>query len=211
MHNIVVLISGNGSNLQAIIDSCHSENITNSQVAAVISDQEKAYGLERARAANIDALYIAPDQYLNKQHYEQALICQIEEYQPSVIILAGFMRILGPTFVQHYQGKILNIHPSLLPKYPGLNTHQRAIDNKDQEHGASVHFVTEELDGGPLILQATVPVLQNDTISSLAKRVQQQEYRIYPLVIQWLLSQRLQMQNGKALLDGEILPINGGD
>ncbi|MEC6833820.1 phosphoribosylglycinamide formyltransferase [Photobacterium toruni] len=209
MHNIVVLISGNGSNLQAIIDSCTNGIINNSQVTAVISNKADAYGLKRAQHANIEAVSIVATDYANPQDYDQALIEKINNYQPDVIILAGFMRILSANFVSHYQGKMLNIHPSLLPKYAGLNTHQRAIDAGDSEHGTSVHFVTEELDGGPVILQAKVPIFATDTIDNVIARVQQQEHNIYPLVIQWLLSQRLSMQNGYAVLDGKKLPPQG--
>ncbi|OBU12052.1 phosphoribosylglycinamide formyltransferase [Photobacterium aquimaris] len=209
MHNIVVLISGNGSNLQAIIDGCSNGIINNSQVAAVISNKADAYGLKRAQRANIDNLCVAATDYANRQDYDQALMEKIDAYQPDVIILAGFMRILSANFVHHYQGRMLNIHPSLLPKYSGLNTHQRAIDAGDKEHGTSVHFVTEQLDGGPVILQAKVPIFTEDSVDDVIERVQQQEHNIYPLVTQWLLSQRLSMQNGYAVLDGNKLPPQG--
>ncbi|PSW47744.1 phosphoribosylglycinamide formyltransferase [Photobacterium kishitanii] len=209
MHNIVVLISGNGSNLQAIIDGCNNGIIKNGQVTAVISNKADAYGLKRAQRAKIDSLYIAATDYENRQDYDQALIEKIDAYQPDVIILAGFMRILSAKFVSHYQGRMLNIHPSLLPKYSGLNTHQRAMDAGDKEHGTSVHFVTEELDGGPVILQAKVPIFATDSVDEVIERVQQQEHNIYPLVTQWLLSQRLSMQNGHAVLDGNKLPPQG--
>ncbi|MCD9492888.1 phosphoribosylglycinamide formyltransferase [Photobacterium phosphoreum] len=209
MHNIVVLISGNGSNLQAIIDGCTNGTIKNSRVTAVISNKADAYGLKRAQRANIDNLYLTATEFANRQAYDQALIEKIDAYQPDVIILAGFMRILSADFVHHYQGRMLNIHPSLLPKYSGLNTHQRAIDAGDTEHGTSVHFVTEELDGGPVILQAKVPIFATDNADDVIQRVQRQEHNIYPLVTQWLLSQRLSMQNGHAVLDGNILPPQG--
>ncbi|WP_408900727.1 phosphoribosylglycinamide formyltransferase [Photobacterium piscicola] len=209
MHNIVVLISGNGSNLQAIIDSCTNGIIKNGRIAAVISNKADAYGLKRAQFANIETASIAATDYANRQDYDQALIEKIDAYQPDVIVLAGFMRILSASFVNHYQGRMLNIHPSLLPKYTGLNTHQRAIDAGDREHGTSVHFVTEELDGGPVILQAKVPIFTTDSVDDVIERVQQQEHNIYPLVIQWLLTQRLLMQNGAAVLDGNQLPPQG--
>ncbi|SKC33183.1 Phosphoribosylglycinamide formyltransferase [Photobacterium piscicola] len=209
MHNIVVLISGNGSNLQAIIDNCANGVIKNSRIAAVISNKADAYGLKRAQFANIETASIAATDYANRQDYDQALIEKIDTYQPDVIVLAGFMRILSASFVNHYQGRMLNIHPSLLPKYTGLNTHQRAIDAGDREHGTSVHFVTEELDGGPVILQAKVPIFTTDSVDDVIERVQQQEHNIYPLVIQWLLTQRLSMQNGAAVLDGNQLPPQG--
>ena len=209
MHNIVVLISGNGSNLQAIIDSCTNGIIKNSRIAAVISNKADAYGLQRAQLANIEAVSIAATNYANRQDYDQVLIEKIDAYQPDVIVLAGFMRILSADFVNHYQGRMLNIHPSLLPKYTGLNTHQCAIDAEDTEHGTSVHFVTEELDGGPVILQAKVPIFTTDSVDDVIERVQRQEHNIYPLVIQWLLTQRLSMQNGYAVLDGNQLPPQG--
>ncbi|MCG3865096.1 MULTISPECIES: phosphoribosylglycinamide formyltransferase [unclassified Photobacterium] len=210
MKNIVVLISGSGSNLQAIIDACRSGTIKNSQITAVISNKENAYGLERARNANIEAVHIAPNQYTDREKYDEALADCIEQFQPDVVILAGFMRILSADFVRRFKGKMLNIHPSLLPKYPGLNTHQRAMDAGDNEHGTSVHFVTEELDGGPVILQARVPIFANDTVEEVTARVQKQEHAIYPLVTQWLVENRLVMsRDGKAILDGIELPTQG--
>jgi phosphoribosylglycinamide formyltransferase 1 len=209
MNNIVVLISGSGSNLQAIIDACHNGLIKDSQIAAVISNKEDAYGLERARLANIDAIHLAPNQYTNRNQYDEALAHCIEKFSPDAVILAGFMRILSADFVRRFQGKMLNIHPSLLPKYPGLNTHQRAIDAGDIEHGTSVHFVTEELDGGPVILQAKVPIFSNDSVEEVTLRIQKQEHAIYPLVTQWLIEKRLTMIDGKAILDGSPLPEQG--
>lgn len=210
MKNIVVLISGSGSNLQAIIDACSAGLIKNSQITAVISNKENAYGLERARNANIEAIHIAPNQYTDREQYDEALADCIEQFKPDVVILAGFMRILSADFVRRFKGKMLNIHPSLLPKYPGLNTHQRAMDAGDNVHGTSVHFVTEELDGGPVILQARVPIFDNDTVEEVTARVQKQEHAIYPLVTQWLAENRLTMSNdGKAILDGIELPAQG--
>ena len=145
----------------------------------------------------------------NREDYDQALIQKIDSFTADIIVLAGFMRILTPGFVQHYQGKLLNIHPSLLPKYQGLNTHQRAIDAGDTEHGVSVHFVTEELDGGPVILQAKVPVFEGDNVDDLAARVHEQEHRIYPLVVKWFAQKRLTMQGDNAVLDHNILPASG--
>ncbi|HIF9279386.1 TPA: phosphoribosylglycinamide formyltransferase [Photobacterium damselae] len=210
MKNIVVLISGNGSNLQAIMDSCANGTIKNARVAAVIANKADAYGLTRAQQANIDAVTLLASDFADRQAYEQALAKTIDSYHPDVVVLAGFMRILDSAFVHHYQGRIFNIHPSLLPKYPGLNTHQRALEAGDSEHGTTVHFVTPELDGGPVVLQAKVPIFPQDSIAEIKQRVQQQEYAIYPLVINWFLSQRLVMDEaGKALLDGHSLPLNG--
>ncbi len=211
--SIVVLVSGNGSNLQAIIDACelpadHAAAI-NGTVKAVISNRPGVYGLERAANHQIDAITLDHKLAESREAYDQALMAKIDEYQPDLVILAGFMRILTPAFVQHFQGKMLNIHPSLLPKYQGLHTHQRAIDAGDTEHGVSVHFVTEELDGGPVILQATVPVFEDDTADILAQRVHEQEHRIYPLVAKWFCSDRLKMVEHEAWLDNEKLAVDG--
>ncbi|MCE2593425.1 phosphoribosylglycinamide formyltransferase [Motilimonas cestriensis] len=205
---ILVLISGSGSNLQAIIDQVHLSDEPGN-IVAVISNKADAYGLERAANAGIETSVVASKGITDRAQYDQALISEIDNYQPDLIVMAGFMRILTPEFVQHYSGKMLNIHPSLLPKYQGLNTHQRAIDANDEEHGASVHFVTEELDGGPVILQAKVPVFSDDQAEDLAARVQDQEHRIYPLAVKWFVNNRLCMQGGKAVLDDVELPEQG--
>jgi phosphoribosylglycinamide formyltransferase-1 len=148
-------------------------------------------------------------EYDNRENHDIALIKEIDQFSPDVIVLAGFMRILTPNFVQHYCGKLLNIHPSLLPKYQGLNTHQRAIDAGDKEHGVSVHFVTEELDGGPVILQAKVPIFAGDVASDLADRVHEQEHRIYPLVVKWCCLNRVVMNNDRVLFDDMPIPDSG--
>ncbi|MBG3131587.1 phosphoribosylglycinamide formyltransferase [Proteus mirabilis] len=209
MKNIVVLISGNGSNLQAIIDACRVNKITGN-VVAVLSNKADAYGLERAKLADIPAYFVDPTLYNDRADYDKALIEQIDAYQPDIVVLAGFMRILSPDFVTHYQHKLLNIHPSLLPKYPGLHTHRQVLTNKDAFHGVTVHFVTEELDGGPMIIQARIPVLPDDTEQSLQTRIQAEEYRIYPLAIGWLADERLKMQNNQAFLDDIALFDNLG-
>ncbi|QEZ92551.1 MULTISPECIES: phosphoribosylglycinamide formyltransferase [Proteus] len=209
MKNIVVLISGNGSNLQAIIDACRANKITGN-VVAVLSNKANAYGLERAKLADIPAYFVDPTLYDDRADYDKALIEQIDAYQPDIVVLAGFMRILSPDFVTHYQHKLLNIHPSLLPKYPGLHTHRQVLANKDAFHGVTVHFVTEELDGGPMIIQARIPVLPDDTEQSLQTRIQAEEYRIYPLAIGWLADERLKMQNNQAFLDDIALFDNLG-
>ena len=209
---IVVLISGSGTNLQAIIDACESADYPG-EVVGVVSNKIDAYGLTRAQEANIETVALSHKGFESRATYDQALIAKIDIFKPDVIVLAGFMRILTPDFVQHYQGKLVNIHPSLLPKYQGLNTHQRAIDAGDKEHGVSVHFVTEELDGGPVILQAKVPVFEGDNSDDLAARVHEQEHRIYPLVVKWLCQKRLSMktvgQNEYAILDKCTLPTSG--
>ena len=154
----------------------------------------------------IDA--VQPIRQYGLRHHA-ALIDAIDQHSPDLVVLAGFMRILTPAFVQHYHGRLLNIHPSLLPKYQGLDTHQRAIDAADSEHGCSVHFVTEQLDGGPVILQAKVPVFAEDDAQSLAERVHEQEHRIYPLVVRWFCQNRLQQHRDQAWLDGNVLAANG--
>lgn len=179
---LVVLISGNGSNLQAIIDEIKNNNLP-AQIIAVISNKTDAYGLERAKKAGIEQTVLSHHDFDDREQYDCQLKNIIDEYHPDLIILAGFMRILSNEFVEHYLHKIMNIHPSLLPKYKGLNTHQRALDARDKEHGCSVHFVTPELDDGPVILQATVPVKDNDTAETLSARVHEQEHRIYPEAI----------------------------
>ncbi|MPW27731.1 phosphoribosylglycinamide formyltransferase [Agarivorans sp. B2Z047] len=206
--NIVVLISGSGTNLQAIIDACKEGRI-NASISAVVSNKADAYGLERAKQAAINTVVVNPKEYSDRESYDMALAEVIEQHNADLIVMAGFMRILSQAFVERFSGKMLNIHPSLLPKYQGLNTHQRAIDAQDQEHGCSIHFVTPELDGGPVILQAKVPVFSDDDAETLAARVQVQEHAIYPLVVNWFVEGRLSMENDSALLDDNILPSSG--
>jgi len=201
---IVVLISGNGSNLQAIIDAVQHEHLA-IEIRAVISNRADAYGLERARAANIPATLVDHKAFSNRVEYEAELQIAIDQHAPALIVLAGYMRILGTAFVNHYQGRMLNIHPSLLPAFPGLNTHQRALDANVAQHGASVHFVTNELDGGPVILQGSVPLLANDDAQSLAKRVYSQEHQIYPLAIRWFAEGRLTAHAGNVRFDQKPL------
>ncbi|HCT2506354.1 TPA: phosphoribosylglycinamide formyltransferase [Aeromonas dhakensis] len=204
MMRILVLISGNGSNLQTILDSCADGKIAG-QVVGVISNKVDAYGLVRAKEAGVATAILAQQQFASREEYDAALLALMNDYQPDLVVLAGFMRILSADLVRHFAGRMVNIHPSLLPKYQGLHTHQRAIDAGDDEHGASVHFVTEELDGGPVILQARVPIFEGDTAEEVAARVQVQEHSIYPLVVQWFCEGRLQMLEGAALLDGALL------
>lgn len=208
MKNIVVLISGSGSNLQAIIDSC-ADSIQDGKVTAVFSNKADAYGLERAKAAGAEGVFIDPKAFETREAFDNELMTQIDTFQPDLIVLAGYMRILSNDFVRHYMGRMINIHPSLLPKYPGLNTYQRAIHAGDEEHGTSVHFVTEQLDGGPVILQAKVPIFDEDSVEVLTKRVQVQEHRIYLLVVNWFVEGRLEMKQGKAFLDGKQLSVYG--
>ena len=205
---IVVLVSGNGSNLQAIIDDIAQQKI-NAKILAVIANQETAYGLIRAENAGIPAFFIDHKGFSSREEFDAKMIKRIDKYNPDLIVLAGFMRILTPDFVEHFQGRMLNIHPSLLPKYRGLHTHQRSIDAGDDEHGASVHFVTPELDGGPVVLQSKVPVFKQQDAQELAERVQQQERQMYPLVIKWFCEDRLKMFDNKAVLDDLVLAEGG--
>lgn len=200
---IVVLISGNGSNLQAIIDA--SQKDLPVEICAVISNRPDAYGLQRAANAHIPHHVIDHTQYPDRESFDRALGDTIDRYQPELIVLAGFMRVLTDRFVRHYHGRMLNIHPSLLPKYRGLNTHAKALAAGDKEHGASVHFVTETLDGGPVVVQASVPILATDTVKSLAQRVQQLEHKIYVATLRWLSEGRLAWRDGEVMLDGKTL------
>ncbi|MFA0812812.1 phosphoribosylglycinamide formyltransferase [Microbulbifer epialgicus] len=205
---VAVLISGSGSNLQALLDASAQAGAPFS-VCSVISNKPEAYGLTRAAEAGVTSSIIDHREFPNREDFDQALIAEIDSCQPDLVVLAGFMRILTPEFVRHYSGRLLNIHPSLLPKYQGLHTHQRALDAGDSEHGATVHFVTEELDGGPPIVQAVVPIKKGDTADSLAKRVQVQEHVIYPMAVTWFAEKRLHMLDDRTQLDGELLPRNG--
>ncbi|MDP4535820.1 phosphoribosylglycinamide formyltransferase [Alkalimonas collagenimarina] len=208
MKSIVVLISGNGSNLQAILDACASGFI-DGEVCAVISNKANVLGLDRAKEAGSIAHCLPHQDYPTRHSYDQALQQLIDSHKPDLVVLAGFMRILTPEFVQHYSGKLLNIHPSLLPKYQGLHTHQRAMEAGDSIHGCSVHFVTEELDGGPVVLQARVPIFPEDELTAVTERVHEQEYSIYPLVIRWFCQGRLHQEGNLAFLDNEPLPEHG--
>ena len=204
---VVVLISGSGSNLQALIDSLQADSPA--QISAVISNRADAFGLQRAAKAGIATQVLDHKAFADREAFDGALIEAIDAYQADLVILAGFMRILTPGFVTHYTGRLLNIHPSLLPKYKGLHTHQRALEAGDAEHGCSVHFVTEELDGGPLVVQAVVPVMADDTPETLAERVHAAEHQIYPLAMHWFAQGRLQLDERGCQLDGQRLPASG--
>ncbi|MBA1430791.1 phosphoribosylglycinamide formyltransferase [Pseudomonas fluorescens] len=206
--DVVVLLSGTGSNLQALIDSTRTGN-SPVRIAAVISNRSDAYGLQRARDAGIETRSLDHKTFEGREAFDQALIELIDAFDPKLVVLAGFMRILSADFVRHYAGRLLNIHPSLLPKYKGMHTHQRALDAGDSEHGCSVHFVTEELDGGPLVVQAVVPVESGDSAQTLAQRVHTQEHRIYPLAVRWFAEGRLILREQGALLDGQLLAASG--
>lgn len=202
----VILISGSGSNLQAFIDHLHPEQ---TDIVAVISNRADAYGLTRAAQAGIPTEVLDHRSFADRASYDRALAELIDRYQPGWVILAGFMRILTPEFVTHYQGRLLNIHPSLLPRYTGLHTHQRALEAGDSEHGATVHFVTEELDGGPAIMQSHVPVLADDTPDTLAVRVRQTEHQLYPLAARLCISGRVALVDGQVQLDGSPIAPSG--
>ena len=206
--DVVVLLSGTGSNLQALIDS-DDVKASPANIRAVISNRADAYGLQRAKDAGIDTRVLDHKAFEGREAFDAALIKVIDEFKPKLVVLAGFMRILSAEFVRHYQGRLLNIHPSLLPKYKGLHTHQRALEAGDGEHGCSVHFVTEELDGGPLVVQAVIPVESDDSPHSLAQRVHAQEHRIYPLAVRWFAEGRLSLDEQGALLDGQLLAASG--
>jgi phosphoribosylglycinamide formyltransferase-1 len=201
---IVVLISGSGTNLQAIIDAAADGQLP-VDIRAVISNRPHASGLERARAAGIATEVLEHTRYSDRQSFDAALQELIDRYEPGLVVLAGFMRILTPAFVNHYRGRMMNIHPSLLPQLRGLNTHARALEAGMREHGATVHFVTDELDGGPLIVQALVPIHPGDTPDTLAARVLKQEHRIYSLAIRWFAEGRLKLEDGTVMLDGRPL------
>ncbi|HEX7026284.1 MAG TPA: phosphoribosylglycinamide formyltransferase [Gammaproteobacteria bacterium] len=201
---IVVLISGNGSNLQALIDAAATPGCA-FDIAAVISNRDDAFGLHRAQRADIPHHCIAHRAFPDRDAFDQAMIETIDRYQPGLIVLAGFMRILTPAFIRHYRDRMLNIHPSLLPKYRGLHTHQRALEAGDALHGMSIHFVTEELDSGPVVLQAELSIQPEDTPDGLAARVQHLEHIYYPRVVDWYAAGRLRMAGNLAVFDGQPL------
>ncbi|UQB43020.1 phosphoribosylglycinamide formyltransferase [Thiomicrospira microaerophila] len=194
---VVVLLSGNGSNLQALIDY-QSQPDCQYKIVKVIANKPEAYGLVRAKQSQIPAVLIDHTHYQRREDFEQALINEIDQEPPGLVVLAGFMRILTPLFTEHYIGKMLNIHPSLLPKYPGLNTHQRALDAGDRLHGLSIHFVTSELDGGPVILQATLSIQPGLNADSLQKKVHQLEHQAYPLAVQYYAQGQFELKNNQA-------------
>ena len=199
----VILISGNGSNLQSLIDNAKKIDL---EICSVISNKEDAFGLKRAERANISTNFVDPNRFESREDFDKQLITIIDELDISLIILAGYMRILSSDFIHHFAGKILNIHPSLLPKFPGLNTHRKAIDAKEKYHGATVHFATEELDGGPIISQEIVEIDLIDTEYSLAQKVLEKEHILYPRVIHWYTQNRLKLINNDCVeLDGKTL------
>ena len=206
--SIVVLISGSGSNLQAIIDAIAKSEL-DAEIRAVISNKAEAFGLERANIAQINTHCIDHKLFACREDFDAALASCIDQYNPTLVVLAGFMRILTSQFTEHYLGKMINIHPSLLPKYQGLHTHQRAIDAKDTQAGVTVHFVTAELDGGPNIMQAAVDITSDDNAQTLAKKVLIQEHIIFPKVIHWFCQQRIKLQHNQVYLDNNPVGVAG--
>ena len=192
--SIVVLISGDGSNLQSIIDRIADQSL-NVKILAVISNKANAYGIERAKKAQLPIEIIEHQNYASREIFDAQLIQIINQYQPQLIVLAGFMRILSDDFVHYFYGKMINIHPSLLPKYRGLNTHQQVLEAGDSQHGLTIHFVSSQLDGGPIILQQSIAVQKHDTVEILAKRLLLQEHIAYPNVIQWFSEGRITLDN----------------
>lgn len=202
---VVVLISGRGTNLQAIIRAMRAGELP-VELRAVVSNRPRAPGLRYARAAGVPLEVVDHEKYPDRASFEAALIERIEASQADLVALAGFMRVLSPTFIHRYAGRLINVHPSLLPAFPGLRTHERALAAGARQHGATVHFVTTEVDSGPIIAQAVVPVLPGDTPQSLAARVLEQEHRIYPLAIGWFAEGRLSLRGNEVLLDGRRHP-----
>ena len=208
MKKIAVLISGQGNNLQAIINACQTQQIP-AEIVCVISNKANAFGLIRAKSAGIFSRVFLRNNFESNLAMDQSIADELNKFDVDLIVLAGYMKILTPEFIQRFEGKIINIHPSLLPKYPGLNTYQRALDSGDREHGTTVHFVNEEVDNGAIILQAKVPIFDNDTVEVIEARTREQEYRIYPIVVKWFVENRLKLQNGVAYLDDIPLPEQG--
>lgn len=209
---LVILLSGAGTTMQAIIDAIEAGHL-NARINAVISDQPDALGLERAETAGVPTCALLASDYPDRQSFDHALAACVDRFRPRLIVLAGYMRILGKSFVERYEGQILNIHPSLLPKYRGLGTYARVLAAGDPEHGSSVHYVTATLDGGPLIMQARVPVLEDDTEATLSARVKEWERKMYPQAIELVAQGRLEMKDDKTYLDGLPLasPLGVGD
>ena len=205
---LAILASGDGSNMQAIANACETGGIPG-RIAVVVSNQPGAGVIDRAARSAIPTSIVNHRDYATRGDFDAALRAALQPHAPDLVILAGFMRILTSTFIEAFRGRLLNIHPSLLPKYPGLHTHARAIAAGDREHGATVHFVTEDLDGGPAVLQAAVPVTSGDSAETLAARVLHVEHRIYPLAVAWWVSGRLRLIGTEVRLDGRCVPAKG--
>lgn len=201
---ILVLASGSGTNLQALLDASKERDFPG-QIVAVGCNRPSAFALERAAQANIEHFTVDHTRFNTREEFDGMLMAEIRRRNPDLILLAGFMRILTTDFVRALRGTLLNVHPSLLPKYTGLNTHQRALDAGDTLHGTSIHFVTEELDGGPVIAQAQVSVVGDDTAETLAEKVQAKEHLLYPIVVRWFCEGRIQLGSDYVLFDGQPL------
>jgi phosphoribosylglycinamide formyltransferase-1 len=201
---VAVLISGEGSNLQALLDAAAAGTL-GAEIAVVVSNRAAARGLVRARNAGVPARHLG-GKNMTREAYDEALAALLAEYSPDLLVLAGFMRIFSPGFVARYAGRILNVHPSLLPSYPGLDTHRRVLEAGEAWHGATVHFVTAELDAGPPIIQYRLPVGHGDTVESLTARVHVGEHLILPRAVEWFAAGRLRLENGSVMLDGKRLP-----
>jgi phosphoribosylglycinamide formyltransferase 1 len=195
-HRIVILISGRGSNLRSIVEACKRE-AWDAQIVGILSSRPSAGGLEYSAEQGIPTIVCDHKAYASRAEFDAALAQAVDAWQPSLVLLAGFMRVLSPAFVQHYEGRLLNIHPSLLPSFPGLHTHERALQAGVKLHGATVHFVTAELDIGPIVVQAAVPVREGDTAEVLAARVLEQEHVIYPLAVKWFIDGKLSVDKGQ--------------
>ena len=198
MKSIVILISGRGSNMELFLDAAASGALP-VRVAAVLSNRPQAKGLEVAAAKGVTTRVVDHQGYSRREDFDVAMAAEIDSHAPDLVVLAGFMRILSDAFVEHYAGRLLNIHPSLLPAYPGLHTHRRALEDGVRVHGCTVHFVTPTLDHGPIVIQAAVPVLDGDDEDSLAARVLVQEHQIYPLAVRWFAEGRLRLQDGRVV------------
>ena len=203
MKNIVILISGRGSNMEALIAARDAGQLP-VNIAAVISNRPEAKGLETAGKAGITAHYIDHKAFAGREAFDAALAECIDQFNPDLVVLAGFMRILSEGFVRHYEGRLMNIHPSLLPSFPGLHTHQRALEEGVRIHGCTVHFVTPTLDHGPVIIQAAIPVLDGDTEESLAARILIQEHKVYPQAVRWFAEDKLTLENGRVRLSADL-------
>jgi phosphoribosylglycinamide formyltransferase-1 len=203
MKNIVILISGRGSNMEALIAARDAGQLP-VNIAAVISNRPEAKGLETAGRAGITAHYIDHKAFAGREAFDAALAECIDQFNPDLVVLAGFMRILSEGFVRHYEGRLMNIHPSLLPSFPGLHTHQRALEEGVRIHGCTVHFVTPTLDHGPVIIQAAIPVLDDDTEDSLAARILVQEHKVYPQAVRWFAEDKLTLENGRVRLSADL-------
>lgn len=199
-----ILVSGSGSNLQSFIDQV-ADNRVDLEIAVVMANRRDAYGLTRAKNSGIETACIEHGQFADREAFDRAVAKELDRFEPALIILAGFMRILSPWFVRHFHGKILNIHPALLPLYPGLHTHDRVLKAGDSQHGSTVHFVTDELDGGPRIMAGRIAIRADDTADTLMSRVQAVEHQIYPQAAQLFAEGRVTYNDGNAWLDGKIM------